>query len=137
MVQTQVWEIPSFLQIVITCILSPNNDTTFLTLVRTVQAGTLPRCFHLSTFLSFFPSLCAVVKKIPIVKSTRWSLLDNGNWSEFVSTYCVLDVVQCCFSSFCSENGRNVFHKKNVAKFSYHLTFCYKFHMLQNAGNTN
>lgn len=116
LVQTQVRRIPSLLKIVITCIISYCNNATFLTPARTVQPGTLPRCFHLSTFLSFFPPLCAVVKKNPIVKSTRWSLLDNGNWSECVSTYWVLDAVQCCFSFFCSENGRTVSHKRNVVK---------------------
>jgi hypothetical protein len=50
----------------------------------------LPRCFHLSTFLSFFPPLCAVVKnsdceKYPLFALGQWELkrvcidvLDSG-----------------------------------------------------------
>jgi hypothetical protein len=78
-VQTQVREIPSHLQIVVTSIISSCSNAMFLTPSRTVLPGTLPRCFHLSTFLSFFPSLCAVVKnsdceKYPLVALGQWEL---------------------------------------------------------------
>lgn len=119
-VQTQVRKIPSLLQFVVTCIISPCNNAIFLTPARTVLPRTLLRCFHLSTFLSFFPLLCAVVKNSDC-ESTRWPLLNNGNWNEFVSTYWILDVVQCCFSSFCLENGRIFSNTKNVVKISLSL----------------
>lgn len=135
LVQTQVPEIPSHLQIVVTSIMSSCNNAMFLTPSHTVLPGTLPCCFHLSTFLSFFPPLCAVVKKIPIVKSIRWSLLDSGNCSEFILTYWILDVVQCCF--FSVQKMEAFFPTKGMSsRFSYTCYFvtnflCYRIQVIQ------
>lgn len=78
LIQTQVREIPSLLQIVVTFIILPCNNAMFLTPARTVLPGTLPRCFHLSTFLSFFPPLCAVVKKKSDCE--KYALVALGQW---------------------------------------------------------
>jgi len=112
LVQTQVREIPSFLQTLIKYIISSCNNATFPSLARTVPAGTRPRCFHLSTFLSFFfPPRCAAVKNSDCEK---YSLVALGQWQL---KWVFIDVLgfgrsPMLFSFFLFRKWKNCFLQK-------------------------
>lgn len=109
LVQTQIREILSLLQIVRTCAISSWNNAIFLIPYAYSPTWHASQLFPFVNIAFIFPSTRRRGKKITILRNSRWSLLGYGNWSEFVSTYWILDVVQCFFFIFLLRKWKNCF----------------------------